>query len=170
MTDDTMTIATKLTGISNELTPTMPRYLGWLTDEAILQLEKLRGSKFVGEFPLKEHSPVVGALFYQPDPPPDYSNYFFLYLRTLESLEDKREYRICVTSGAHMVGKVMAGVRTKNGDFIYSRGRHDCIELDGSMVDGGDSYLRCNAGDTVVRFKVEKDKLIEVPLESTDDR
>ena len=145
------------------LEPAMPRYNSWLTDEAIKKVEEIRSCKFVGEFPVREHSTVVGGLFYQEKPPQsDYSNYFFLY-RNYTGMKDHPDNgKLFITSGSHMDHRILSGIRTKHGHFIYSRGRHDYIEFDGSMVDGGDSYMRCWADANVVKYQIIEDKMIEL--------
>ena len=146
----------------NTLTMAVPRYNTWLTDNAIEKMEGLRNAKYVGEFPVREHSTQVGALFWQASPPHDYSHYFFIY-RNYTGIKDHPDNgKLFITSGAHMDRRILSGVRTKSGDFIYSRGRHDFIEHDGSMVDGGDSYMRCSADATVIKFEIIEDRLVEL--------
>lgn len=150
------------------LKPAMSRYLSWLTDDFIARVEKDKGCKFVGEFPVRPHSTVVGALFYQDKPPqPDYSKYFFLYVNYTGMEDHPDEGKLFITSGEHMDHRVLSGVITPNGDFIYSRGRHDCFTHDGAMVDGGDSYLRSNMVGTSIKFEIVEDKLVH--LERFDD-
>jgi len=151
------------------LVPAMPRYLGWLTDTFIDHVEKKRNCKFVGEFPLREHSTRVGALFYQETPPiSDFSNYFFLYLNYTGMPDHPDEGKLFITGGRHMEHRILSGVRTDNGHFIYSRGRHDYVTYDGAMVDGGDSYMRTNEAVKVIKFEIVKDKMIEL-LKVSDD-
>ena len=144
------------------LEPAMPRHCEWLTDEAIRKVEEMRSCTFVGEFPVREHSTLVGGLFYQENPPEDYSNYFFLY-RNYTGMEDHPdEGKLFITGGGHMDHRILSGIRTKHGHFIYSRGRHDYLEFDGSMVDGGDSYMRCWTDAIIIKFQIIKDKMVEL--------
>lgn len=149
---------------SNELKPAMERYLPWLSEDFIKRVEEDKNCKFVGEFPVRPHSTLVGALFWQPTPPqPDWSNYFFLYINYTGMEEHPDEGKLFITSGEHMDHRILSGIITPNGDFIYSRGRHDYLEHDGAMVDGGDSYMRNNMVGTVVKFEIVEDKLLHLP-------
>jgi hypothetical protein len=56
-------------------------------------------------------------------------------------------------TGADYVEELEFGmVEDKDGDLWYSQSHHDCIFIDGNMIDGGRQYIR-HTGD-VQLFKV----------------
>ena len=125
-------------------------------DYIVKDIEKRRNAKFVGEFASNKHSTETAMLFYQETPPVEgYSKYFVVYQNSVTGM-------YMVASGETMSKAIRTGVLTDKGDFIYSRNRHDYILHGTDMVDGGDSYLRCNEGATLIDFKIVKDKLVEV--------
>lgn len=128
----------------------------WLNLKAVE--EKYPESVFVGEFPIKKHSEYSGCVFWQPNPPHGYSNYFMIYMCPVRNT-------IYITSGKPQSDQVYTGLLTPNGSFIYSRHRHDYIEHDGCMVDGGDSYVRHNMVGELISFRMEGPKLVRIPME-----
>lgn len=153
------------------LTPAMKKYQGWLTDENIKNIEEEKKCKFVGEFPVRQHSTEVGALFWQDTPPdPSFSNYFFLYYRPINPFDLESPMQLYITGGGHVEDQKFLGMITDRGDFIYSRGRHDFLELDGSYVDGGDSYFKTGGTGSIVNFILVKDKIVQVEGEKVLDK
>jgi hypothetical protein len=110
---------------------------------------------FVGEFPIEKGSEFCGSVFWQPNPPHDYSNYFMLYICPLRG-------QVFITSGEKQSTQVYNGIITPNGDFIYSRHRHDYMEHDGCMIDGGDAYLKTNGKGKAIRFIIEGSEIKEL--------
>jgi len=102
---------------------------------------------FVGEFPVAPHANIAGSLFWQPNPPHDYSNYFLIYYNPFRE-------SVYITSGKPQSETIYTGLITPNGDFIYSRHRHDCVNHDGCMIDGGDAYVRTNSQGDLVTFRI----------------
>lgn len=123
-----------------------------------LNLEQLKKEYpeaiLVGEFPLKKDATQSGVVFWQPNPPHGYSNYFMMFYCCLREA-------VYITSGESQSQQVYNGVLTPNGDFIYSRHRHDCVTHDGCMIDGGDGhYLRRGGKGKDIKFKMKEGELI----------
>ncbi len=131
----------------------LPRSNQWLKLDVVAKLYP--DSIYVGEFPIEEGAVTAGSLFWQPNPPPEYSNYFMLYFCHLRE-------GIYITSGEAQANKEYSGIITPNGDFIYSRHRHDYVEHDGCMIDGGDAYTKSNGKGQFIKFKIEKEKIKHV--------
>lgn len=115
--------------------------------------------KFVGEFqsPINGEISTCGMLFWTKEIAPevyervknpnDVSNYAFVYYDPL--------YKgWMIRNGLSCAEKTRNGLITPNGDFIYSRHRHNYIEHDGCMIDGGDDYLRCSGKGKAVMFTI----------------
>lgn len=107
-------------------------------EDAIKKIEETYRATYVCDSSVKtkdggwSYSPV--AVFYQPHPPPEMSNYFGMY---------RRDGAVMICKGDSAT-KPFDGVVADNGDVIYSRYRHDYRgSPDGSVfVDGGREYTR----------------------------
>lgn len=126
-----------------------------LSDSGVKKFEKEHDAVFVGEFALQKHSVSTCALFYSENPTNDYSHYFIIY-------EHAFYPKFYISNGDDLAGRERTGIITPCGDFIYSRGRHDYIEHDGCMIDGGDSYGRYAGLGEAINFKIIKDKMVKV--------
>lgn len=105
------------------------------------EVELKYNAKFTALLPLK--NPVTNAwydapvaIFYQDTPPvPGYSNYFGVFVRNGQAY---------ITSGASGVDGVISGIKSADGEIIYSACRHDYrTSADGTVwIDGGRDYTR----------------------------
>lgn len=112
-------------------------------------------ARFIGDLPLKGRD-YPCAIFYQENPPNNFSNYFAIFVRN---------NKIYITSAKEIVDTPRQGVITKNKEIVYSKYHHDFhFSSDGIIaVDGGAEYLRLSGNPEdykVVRFIPNKDKLI----------
>lgn len=86
-------------------------------------------------------------IYYRETPHPEFGNkYFGLYL-------DEYTNELMITNADKIEGVEFAMIQDKNGKYRYSAHRHDCVMVDGSMIDGGRSYIRTNGCD-ITMFKV----------------
>jgi hypothetical protein len=101
--------------------------------------------KYVCSTDLKA-SDVPMDIFFRETPHPEFGNrYFGLYVSPTTS--------DLMITGADYVEELEFGmVEDKDGDLWYSQSHHDCIFIDGNMIDGGRQYIR-HTGD-VQLFKV----------------
>lgn len=99
-------------------------------------------------------SDVPVDVFYRETPHPQFGNrYFGLYY---DSVRDS--VMIC---NADMVEDFDFGmIEDKDGNYWYSASHHDCIFIDGSMIDGGRVYTRFSGN--VTYFKVKNGDFLEM--------
>lgn len=77
-------------------------------------------------------------IFYREDPHPEFGNRYFGLYRNPYS-EDAR----IVITNADIVEKYAFGmIKDKEGMMWYSQCHHDCLFIDGAMIDGGRQYVR----------------------------
>ena len=92
-------------------------------------------------------SDVPVDVFYRPTPHPEFGNrYFGLY-------HDRIRDHMMITN-ADVVEELEFGMVTdKDGIYWYSACHHDCIFVDGKMIDGGRVYIRSSGDVEVFRIK-----------------
>jgi hypothetical protein len=116
-----------------------------------------------------EHGAGFGDVFYRDTPHPEFGNrYFMISIDTTTRLTKEPLYLI---SDADWVEDLSFGMVEVAGQYHYSRGRHDYLEVDGFTVDGGRSYVS-RGGATVppvINLKVKDGNFVEDSKETTDD-
>lgn len=98
-------------------------------------------------------SDVPVDVFYRDTPHPEFGNrYFGIY-------HDK--YRdVTMITNADVVEELQFGmIEDKNGDLWYSQCHHDCLHVDGKMIDGGRQYIRSSGGAQI--WKVQNGEMIK---------
>ena len=77
-------------------------------------------------------------IFYREDPHPEFGNrYFGLYKNSYSE-----DAKIMITN-ADIVEKYEFGmIKDRDGMMWYSQSHHDCLFIDGAMIDGGRQYVR----------------------------
>lgn len=91
-------------------------------------------------------------IYYRETPHPQFGNqYFGLFL-------DEYTNELMITNADKIEGAEFAMIKDKDGKYWYSSHRHDCLFIDGGMIDGGRSYIRTNGCDTTM-FKVRNGEL-----------
>lgn len=109
---------------------------------SIKKAEELKDAKYIGDFCLRNksggwsESPV--AVFYQPNPPKEFSKYFGLFVSG---------GNLFITNAESAFAEPIQGIVGANGEVVYSRYRHDFRSLsDGSgSIDGGRDYVKVTA-------------------------
>jgi hypothetical protein len=66
---------------------------------------------------------------------------------------------VYITEASSAFSDPIAGIPTDDGEVIVSRYRHDYVEKDGRMIDGGRDYTRSSMHPTVV-ITVTGDKFV----------
>ena len=126
----------------------------WLKEDGIKKAEELYGAKYMGFWSTKRSdnggwndTPV--DVFYLPnhDTEKGHSHNFGLYKRMLTGV-------LYITDAKSAFSDPILGIETEDGEVIVSRYRHDYVEKDKYMVDGGRDYFRTSGGP-VVRIRVE---------------
>lgn len=105
----------------------------WLSDASIALIEKKYNAKYIYETELQSDGPV-GAIFYQENPPGNYSNWFALYYNLDKVL--------MITSAAEIIKTPVKAIKVGDDDWIYSHYTHHFCEKNGIAIDGGRSYTR----------------------------
>ena len=91
-------------------------------------------------------------IFYRETPHPQFGNkYFGLYQHPIEN-------HMMITNADKIEDAEFAMIKDKDGEYWYSSHRHDCLFIDGGMIDGGRAYVRTNGCDTTI-FKVENGEM-----------
>ena len=84
-------------------------------------------------------------IFYRGTPHPEFGNRYFGLLSNND--------RVLITN-ADMVEDFEFGmIKDKHNQWFYSSSHHDCIFIDGKMIDGGRKYIRSTGTDGVFKIK-----------------
>lgn len=81
-------------------------------------------------------------IFYRDTPHPEFGNkYFGLFVKRvfMPKIKDK----LFITNADDIESKVF-GMIESNGDYYYSRSRHEPNAVNGKFIDGGRDYVRSN--------------------------
>jgi hypothetical protein len=117
----------------------------------------------------KEFSVDHGDVFYQDTPHPKFSNrYFIIFEDKTTRLTKQPLYNI---ASADWVEDLSFGMIKVDGQYHYSRNRHDYVAVGDSFIDGGRAYVR-RGGVTVppmITLKVKDGNFVEELRETTDD-
>lgn len=88
-----------------------------------------------------ELSGTIADIFYRPTPHPTFGNKYFAIL-----FRDDVPY---IAGADHIEDLIFGVVENDNGNYEYSRSRHDYKSFkNGNMIDGGRDYIR-SAGDVL---------------------
>jgi hypothetical protein len=97
-------------------------------------------------------------VFYRDTPHPEFGNRYFGLFRNTHPAADA-DGNILITNADEIESYEFGMIEDKDGWMWYSQCHHDCLFLDGKMIDGGRQYIR-STGDHVV-FAVKNGKFIE---------
>ena len=136
-------------------------------EESIRKCEELRNAVWVIDI---EYKGNLCAVFYQPDPPEDYDNYFALYwhYEYLDPDTGPVNPRLMITDGSWIKDMKFTFIEADNGDQIMSHYRHHFhTSPDKSVsIDGGQDYIRVIGNNLNQRkqrqYKVKEYDLIEI--------
>ena len=137
----------------------------WLKSAGISKIEEKYGAKYMGYWCTKRPSggwneqPV--DVFYQPNPDTakGHTHYFGMFYR---------DDVLYITEASTAFSDPIAGIVTDDGEVIVSRYRHDYVEKDGRMIDGGRDYTRSSIHPTVI-ITVDGDKFVVSERESVEE-
>jgi|TARA_B110000908_G_scaffold165591_1_gene215293 hypothetical protein len=105
-------------------------------------------------------------IFYRETPHPEFGNrYFGIYKNPFAN-----DAKVMITNAdaIETSGRYQFGmVQDKDGKYWYSRSHHECLFLDGNMIDGGREYVRATGEVTTFRVK-NGELLIEEAVEFPD--
>jgi hypothetical protein len=91
-------------------------------------------------------------IFYRESPHPEFGNrYFGLYKNPFAN---DAQIMITDADAIETSGRYQFGmVKDRDGKYWYSRSHHECLFLDGNMIDGGREYVRSTGEVTTFRVK-----------------
>ena len=100
-------------------------------------------------------SNIVGAVFWQDNPPNDYDNWFALYYSD--------DGKLMVTSATTTVKHGVDALKVGEDEWIYSHNHHHYCEKNGLAIDGGREYTRIvgNQPFITTKFIPTKDGLVK---------
>lgn len=133
----------------------------------VVKVEELYSEKdgvpvqYVCTSAIRESAEWAADVFYRETPHPKFGNrYFALYRDPLRSNQADGHGQLWITNADIIEQFTFAMIKDKDGVYWYSSHRHDCLFIDGSMIDGGRAYVRAS-GD-VEYFKIVDGKFVNV--------
>jgi hypothetical protein len=98
-------------------------------------------------------SDVPADVYYRETPHPEFGNrYFGLYY-------DKTRDHMMITNADIVESFEFGMITDKDNYYYYSSSHHDCLFIDGKMIDGGREYIRSTGLEGV--YKIENGKFKE---------
>ena len=98
-------------------------------------------------------SDVPVDVFYRETPHPEFGNrYFGLF-------NDPLRGHLMITNADIVETFEFGMIKDKDGYWWYSQSHHDCLFIDGKMIDGGRQYIR-HTGEAVV-FEIKDGEFME---------
>lgn len=119
-------------------------------DKAIRHYEKKDGVSitYVCTTDLRQ-SDRPADVFYRETPHPEFGNRYFGLILGAED-------NIYITNADIVEDHDFAMIQDDNGTFWYSQCHHDCLFIDGKMIDGGREYIRFSGKARDVKmFKIK---------------
>lgn len=102
-------------------------------------------------------SDVPADIFYRESPHPEFGNRYFGLFRNPDPASDGT----LMIAGADKVEEFEFGmIKDSDDNYYYSSSHHDCIFIEGKMIDGGREYIRSTGLDVV--FKIKNGEFINV--------
>ena len=111
--------------------------------------------KYVCTSAVSQHAEFAADVFYRETPHPEFGNRYFAIYRN--PFSDNAE--IMITNADCIESYDFGMISDRDGAYWYSSHRHDCLFIDGKMIDGGRSYIR-SSGEVEV-FKIKDGEFIK---------
>ncbi len=145
----------------------------WFKKDGIQKIEEKYGAKYMGYWCTKapggywNESPV--DVFYQPNPDTSlgHTHYFGMFIKR-DPYTGEGTGTVYITEASSAFSDPIAGILTDDSEVIVSRYRHDYVEKDGRMIDGGRDYTRCSMHPSVV-ITVDGDKFVVSEREDVEE-
>ena len=126
----------------------------WFKSAGIRKIEEKYNAKYMGYWCTKRpsggwnESPVDVFYVENPDTSKGHTNYFGMFIKT-DPYTGESTGSVYITEASTAFSEPIAGIPTDDGEVIVSRYRHDYVEKDGRMIDGGRDYTRSSMHPTV---------------------
>ena len=112
--------------------------------------------KYVCTTAIRQHAAFAADVFYRETPHTEFGNrYFGLYYSTDTRLIQKRH--MMITNADTIESFDFGMIQDAEGEWWYSQSHHDCLMIDGKMIDGGRVYVR---GNGIEIFKIRDGKFV----------
>jgi len=99
-------------------------------------------------------SDVPVDVYYRATPHPEFGNrYFGLY-------NDRMNDRVMICNAEIVEDFEFGMIKDSDNNWYYSSSHHDCIFIEGKMIDGGRQYIRHTGLDGV--FKIVNGNFVEI--------
>ena len=108
---------------------------------------------------INENATFAADVFYRATPHPEFGNRYFALYRNPYA----EDAEIMITNADTIENFNFGMIKDRDGNYWYSSHRHDCLFMDGSMIDGGRSYVRSSG--PVEYFKVKDGQFVNVKEE-----
>jgi len=96
-------------------------------------------------------------IYYRATPHPEFGNrYFGLY-------NDRMNDRMMICNADIVEDFEFGMIKDKDNHWYYSSSHHDCLFIEGKMVDGGRQYIRSTGLDGV--FKIKNGRFVQKEVE-----
>lgn len=102
-------------------------------------------------------SDVPMDIFYRDTPHPEFGNKYFGLFRNPDPASDGT---LMITNADKVEEYEFGMIKDKDDKWYYSSAHHDCLFIDGKMIDGGRAYIRSTGLDGV--FKVRNGEFVNV--------
>lgn len=100
-------------------------------------------------------SDVPMDIFYRDTPHPEFGNKYFGLFRNSDPASDGT---LMITNADKVEDFEFGMIQDKDGNYWYSQSHHDCLFVDGKMIDGGRRYIR-HSGEAEL-WKVKNGKMV----------
>lgn len=92
-------------------------------------------------------SDVPVDVFYRSTPHPEFGNHYFGLYRSPHT------GNVMICNADKVEELAFATITDKDGNKWYSQSHHDCLFIDGSMIDGGRMYVRATGSVDIFKVK-----------------
>ena len=104
-----------------------------------------------------DHGTHAIDIFYRDTPHPEFGNrYFGLYYDTAHVL--------MITNADAIESLEFGMIQRGDGVWHYSRHRHDYVDVDGKVIDGGRAYMRGNGFEA---FRIMDGEFVRLAIDAT---
>ena len=93
-------------------------------------------------------SDVPCDIFYRETPHPEFGNHYFGLFRNTHPAADA-DGNVLITNADKIESFEFGMIEDKDGKLWYSQCHHDCLFIDGKMIDGGRWYIR-SSGQVII--------------------
>lgn len=145
----------------------------WFKSDGIRKIEEKYDAKYMGYWCTQRpgggwnESPVDVFYVENPDTSKGHTNYFGMFVKT-DPYSGESTGSVYITEASTAFKDPISGIVTDDGEVIVSRYRHDYVEKNGYMIDGGRDYTRSSMHPTVM-VTVNADQFVITEREKIEE-